>query len=114
MITISIIPPEIIQNYDHLLLSKPIPKFKDDAESLKNIYEWIRSTYKRKIENIPNGIYKFTILEKQFMGLYERAIAKEKELKETTGNIGKEPFYFIQWPNKYGRRIFERLRKAKY
>jgi len=110
----STIPPAIIQYFDSTLLSFPCPKFCDDSETLQHIYNWIVSKYINKLRKSESTRNKFLNLAYQFRELHERAQAKEKDIEAKTGYKGKGPFYFIEWTNRNGFAVFERLRQAKY
>lgn len=106
--------PEIRQYFDRKLLSKPCPKLYDDSSFLWSIYQYIVLKLKKKCNNHPNRLTHFQKLEYQFLELYERAKAKEKELKEETGYAGKGPFYFISETSECHPYLFARLRGKSY
>lgn len=102
--------PEISQHYNKNLLSTPIPKFCDDSERLWRVYMYIKSKLEKKCNSNEIRKNRFERLEKEFIPLYERAKIKEKELEEKTGKPNKGPFYYISEPDKYHKKIFNRLR----
>jgi hypothetical protein len=53
-------------------------------------------------------------LEKQFLELYERALAKEKDLEAEEGYKTQEPFYYIRLPDKCSDEILTGLRYNKF
>lgn len=109
----SIIPPQVVQHFSNILLSVPITKFGDDSERLKRIYLYIKYKLSKKCKDEIRK-NKFKILEDQYLELYERAKAKEKELEEKNKNLLKEPFYYIEISDLRYKKIYRRLRYRYY
>ena len=111
MITTACLPPPILQYFDRLLLSRPMPKFCDDSETLWKFYEYISFNLVRKAKKSTPKRDKCETLINEFLGLYERIKTKEKELETKTGYAGKGPFYYFDAPRQNGREVFKRLRQ---
>lgn len=110
MIT-TIIPPQIRQHYDNILLSGTY-KLSDDLSDLEKFYEYCKSLYfkKAKSGNIPTKQRKCFEIIDEYLELYERVKAKEKERKEQTSHFTQRPFYRFPMLDKKNERIYGRLR----
>lgn len=91
-----------------MLLTPPV-FFGDNLEKFNSIYKYIKSL-SEKYRKYPEIYSKWEKLEKEYLDLYERTKAKEKNLQEKTENRPKKPFYFTRMPNRRCKRIFSRLR----
>lgn len=107
-----ILLPEIISYFDSALLSKPMPKFCDDSETILKIYEWLQRKYLPKCKNMPERLEKFYKLEREFLELYERAKKKEEDLKAKTGDTSKEPFSYIYLSDRRHQRVFSHAKST--
>ena len=108
MKTISVEMPLIYIPFSKDLLSRPIPKFRDDAETLWKMYQYIKSRMnKKRYANCKT----FQHLADKFMELYGRAKAKEIDNEKEGKNSKCGTFYFINMPNQCDRYIFMRLRE---
>ena len=87
------LPPAIIQHFSAKLLSVPCPKFNEDSKDLWIIYQYIKTKLLKKTKKFPQWEKECLALEKQFMELYERALAKEKEHAEKKTHFTQESFY---------------------
>jgi len=111
MLTItSIIPPQITQYFDSKLLSTPVPNFNDSSQDLWLIYQYIKTKLLKKTKKYPQWEKECLALEKQFMELYERALAKEKEHTEKKTHYTQGSFYRFRSLNKTDDRIFTGLK----
>jgi len=104
------LPPPILQYFNNLLLSRPMPKFYDDSETLWKIYQYIKSKLFKKAKNCPRRMEKLLILEQQFLEEYGIAKAKEEDIKAKTGKPAKGPFYYIGCITRKNEKIFSRIR----
>jgi hypothetical protein len=111
--TISILPPEIKQYFDHYLLVKP-GNLRDNTVILWCLYYYIKNRLMKKAHHDPRWLAKCEKLEKEFLDLYERAIVKEENTKEKNENKTKEPFYRIAGFDRSNETIFKRLRFKSY
>lgn len=100
-------PPMIMQSFDRQLLSRPC-KLNDNGSNLDRVYQYI----KRKIDKKPigNKVYE---LEEEFLEIYERIKAKEKDIEGKTGYKVQRPFYRFEKSNRKGQDVFERLRHKR-
>jgi hypothetical protein len=112
--TKSCIPSDILQSYDKKLLSYPAVKFYDDSARLWSWYQWIKRKLQRKTVKDSIRNRKFLELEKQFLELYERTVAKEKDIEKKTGEQAVRAFRYFEYPLKNDRKIFERFRRRAY
>lgn len=96
--------------FDANLLSIPVPSFREDSNKLWRIYKYINSNLKKKLRNYPVLLEKFTKLENEFIGLYERAKIKEEERKKEVRHKTQEPFYNIGSIGEKDEKVFRRLR----
>lgn len=108
--TSTTLPPFILQKFSRSLLSIPCPKFRDHPETLICIYRYIEKKLRKKTLKNEKRNNKYIGLSIEFMELYERAKAKEKELEKETKHITQQPFYFFGGPDKRYQNIFKRLR----
>jgi hypothetical protein len=108
--TITTTPPLITQFYDRPLLSKPMPKFYNDADTLFEMYEYVKVFLSKKIK-VGNKEAKFLEYEKIFLGLYERAKKKEAELKEKEEATSAMSFGYYFNGHRYRKGLLELLRK---
>jgi len=100
----------IQQYYDAKLLSGPAPKLRDTCTDLWTVYLWIKTQLMKKAENNPIRLKKLLELENQFLELYERAKAKEKEREEQKDHCTQGPFYRFKETGRNYRYVFRRLR----
>jgi hypothetical protein len=105
-----LLPPQIIQRFSSLLLSMPVPKMRDDSETLWNMYSYIKDKLVKKTAKHPEWENKCKKLEKLFLELYERTLAKEKDLKEKKTHHTQQPFYRFRDPDQNKRRLFTGLK----
>ena len=105
--TITNIPPLILQYYDRKLLSYP-GKLSDDSSKLDHVYQYIK--YKIDKKPVGNKVYQ---LEQEYLELYERIKAKEKDIEGKTEYHTQRPFYYFGRSNRKGQDIFKRLRYKK-
>ena len=110
--TLCTLPPIIRQFFNKILLTCPCPELRDNLDKLWRMWLYIESTIRPNI--IPSHREKFEALKNQFMDLYVRTLAKEKELKEETEAKAKEFLYHITMPDKRSGDIFFRLGQASY
>jgi hypothetical protein len=114
--TTTVIPADILQYFNPLLLSAPAPNLKESSRTLWDIYLYAKHLMK-KAHKYPQWGRKLKKLEKTFLEIYERALVKEKELKESNEHPTQQPFYYIRAPDKKGRNVFRGLgidQKALY
>ncbi len=109
-ITNTSIPPEIIQHFNSILLSMPMPKMCDDCDTLWQIYQYIKICLQKKTSDNPNSDAKFLKLEREFLEKYEQAYQKEKKWKEQNKMENRTPFSYITISNPRNRAVFEGLR----
>ncbi len=102
------LPPLIMQSFNSTLLSTPFPG--DNLQRLWRIYLYINKKLMQKSHHDPIWKKKCEQLEKEFLELYERTKTKEENIETKTKNKTKEPFYFIEIPNRSHQNIFEGLR----
>ena len=108
MKTISVEMPLIYIPLSKDLLSHPIPKLKDDSETLWKMYQYIQSRInKKRFANCKT----LQPLEDKFMELYGRAKTKEIDNEKEDKKSKCGTFYFINMPNQCDRYIFMRLRE---
>ncbi len=110
MIIISNEPPKILGSFDKNLLSNYL-ELGDSLYIISKIYEYIFIKLYKKCLKDEKRKDKFKKLKEEFLKLYERCEAKEKELKEKTGRSNKGPFYYIENLDKRDTRILKRLRR---
>ncbi len=102
--------PEIDMKFSKDILSRPTPKLREDSDTLWKSWLYIESLWK-KLDNQPVKRAKCEELKKQFMELYERAKAKEKERETEKTHPTQIPFYFI---GSIGEKDEEAFRCTKY
>lgn len=107
---VEIVPPKIIQYFNSLLLSTPA-KLRDDSQTLWMVYTYIKNKIMKKSKHDPKWVAKCQKLEQEFLELYERAKAKEKDAEGKTKNKTQEPFYRIISFDRGNRDVFKGLRR---
>lgn len=113
--TISALPPQILQYFNAALLATPAPLLRESSKSLWRVYSYILTRLRRSIAKDQKRLEKFILLELKFLEIYGRAKAKEKELEGKTEHQTQRSFYIIRGVNPKDERIFARLtRKAPY
>jgi hypothetical protein len=112
--TVSSIPLSIHQYFSSKMLSLPCPKLRDDSETLRRVYLWIKTKLMKKCAKYPEWKRECEQLEKQFLELYERALAKEKDLEAKEGYKTQESFYWITISDRRSDNIFRRLKLESY
>ncbi len=111
--TISIIPPEIVQHFSHLLLSSPGPLLRDCCDTIQKMLTEIEKLWHKLDSNLIRK-ERCENLKKEILGLYERAKVKEKE-RETEKDHKTQGFGYsfvgykkndrdIYWRLKFGRK----------
>jgi len=104
--------PPCLMQLDPLMLSKPMSKWRDDSETINEIYQYIRHKLLLRHGCIKKRI-KYEKLREKYKELYERIKEKEKELKEKGSHHTQGPLYFFKNPDcSYGR-LFPRLKFAR-
>jgi hypothetical protein len=111
LFTTTTIPPQIHQYFTEKMLSLPTPKMRDDSATLRRVYFWIKTKLMKKCVKYPEWKKECEQLEKQFVELYERTLAKEKELETEKGHKTQEPFYWITVANRSNQAIFRGLQR---
>lgn len=111
---ITTLPPEVRQHFDALLLSTPLPEFRDNLKLIWRMYLFIKQKLMKKANYNENTKKRAERLEQEFLELYERAKTKEEKLGEKAENEAKGLFYHINLPNRGFENIFWGLRKASY
>lgn len=104
------LPPLVRQYFDAQLLSAPMPKFGDDADSIWRAYSNIIERLEKKVAYNTITQARFNILKNEFLEIYGRTATKEKECKGQSGNATEGPFYYITVSSKRDREIFSRLK----
>lgn len=110
IITISNLPPDILQSYSRYLLSVPAPKFYEDSETLYKVYQYIKHKLQKKTYRSPIQDAKFIELERTFLELYESALEKEKEFKAKKGNDFRKWGNYFRDTSRYHKGLFARLK----
>ncbi len=107
--TTTVYNPEISWPFSKDLLSRKMPKMKEDSETLWNFYQKIIMRLGKKVRN--NAIRRDKLLLKctEFLELYERAKTKEAAIERKTGKPAKGSFYYITSVDKKNERIFTRF-----
>lgn len=85
-------------------------KFSEDSETLAKIYHYIKNRLDKKPFNDVNRLENFLKIEREFLQLYERAVAKEKEVGSKGKNKTQRPFYIIEGIDPRYETIFRGLR----
>jgi hypothetical protein len=112
MITTVCLPPMILQSHSSKLLSRPACKFYQDSEFLWKMYQYTLSLkYKCKTQR---SLQRFKEQEKQFLEIYERAKAKEKDLEGSAKHPSKRPFFYFQGPKRDRRKLYCKLIARSY
>lgn len=104
--TIGVFPAKIVQNFNPLLLAFPKPKFRDDAETLWKVWEYIEDKLWKKLDKCSGKKAKCEKLKKEFMKLYEQAKNKEKELEAKKKHPTQMPFYYFKSIGRQGDSAF--------
>ncbi len=111
--TTTVLPLQIKQSFNSLLLTMPCPKFGDDDEDLLNIMAYIEKMLWKKLGNTLAKKLKCENLRQEFKETYEK-IRKKKESQTENENASKMSFYMLR--NTGGRRLellFRLKRKAR-
>ena len=101
----SVRPPDIRQYFNKAMLTTPCPKFRESCETLWKIYQRLKKDW-RKVERIPSMLEKCLKLEKEFLEIYERALAKEKECEGKKDHATQAFFYYIERIDREGEEAF--------
>lgn len=104
--------PPIRMSFDPNLLSTAILKLNEDSETLYRIYQILKKKLMKRAERNPKQKKACEELEKDFLELYERAKAKEKDAEAAPKNVTQRSFYRIAGAKKNDRAIFERFKYA--
>ncbi len=110
-ITLTSIPPPILQYFNQALLSNPKLKFYDDSQTLYKIYQYIKFKLQKKTYRCSVQDAKFIELERTFLELYESALEKEKNFKAKTGINLREWGDFFRDTSRYHKGLFGRLKR---
>ena len=103
-------PPEIIQAFDRLLLSRPTFK-REDAQTLWLIYEYLLTQVYR-LRQCPGKYKRWCELEKRFIELHGQIREQEEKHKAASTYPMQGPFYWHGMPNKIRRKIFDTVKKS--
>lgn len=103
------LPPIISQHFNSLLLSQPMPEFRD---SLKIFDEMLAKVLKKwkKLDKCPAQKQKCEQLLREIQELHERAKIKEEERKAEARHKTQSFGYSVASPKNLVRPIYERLR----
>ena len=106
--TVNVIPPEILQNFNQILLVQPCPKFCDTELDLLEIFTKILVKIEKKNQNNQTEH-----LQKEFLDLYERIKNKKEDTISKVPNETEEPFYRIECTDRRNEKILIGLRYSK-
>ena len=96
--------------FDRDLLSRPVPNFYDDSETLWKIYQYINRKLYKKCMRCPIRMKKFDSLLNEFLELYGRAKAKEIEFEEKNGESFQRPFDYFRLSGRNNKGIFIKIK----
>jgi hypothetical protein len=112
MIRVTHYPPPIIQSFNSDLLSTPMIKFRDDADMVLPLAQFLEKKIKsRKHRKFLQTIQRLEKKHQNFMELYERAKTKERDIEKEVFIKAKSVFYRIRLHNQSDESIFRRLRQ---
>ena len=106
--TTSILPPDMKQYFDRMLLAQPCPG--DYATDLWNIWKYVEANVWKKLEKTPGKKRKCEELKRQFMELYDQIKAQKENPKTKTKNKAEMPMYYIEFARRCDRHLFGRLK----
>jgi len=105
---------DIPQMYNPNLLSTPCPKFRDDCETLAQVYNRIVDKFHGEDLKNENRAKKLAALQKKFLEIYERAKAKETDLEGKAEHVTQGFMYFFAMSGRGLDRLFRRLRERSH
>lgn len=108
--TITDIPLQFIQSFDSALLSRPMPKFCDDSETLWQIYIYIKEMLSYKCRYNKIRMNKLELVSKEFLELYGRAKTKEIEFEKETGKSFQGPSDYFFYTGRNNKKVFSKIR----
>lgn len=111
--TIYTLPPSEQHSLNNILLLRRMPKFRDDAETLYEIYRYVKSESLRCAKMAPSKTAKANQTLVEFLELYERIKKKEKEYEGTDKDISKGFGNYICFAETRRNKILWRLKQKR-